>query len=1124
VLARSTRHLPARRPERAARRPRRYGAASMKPWRPVATRFARVSMTMPNEQGSLQIRLLGGLEVVRAAQLVELPRSRKTRALLAYLVAIARPERRDRLCDMFWDGPDDPRAALRWSLTKLRPVLDSQGETRLVADREHVGFEPHGAAVDLHDLRALGLPTGAVSTDALTAVAAQFRGDFLAGLDLPDCYAFSSWLSGERERARTVHVSVLTDLVERLRHVPGEALAFARARVAVDPLADDAYAAVIELLGALGRVREARATYDACCRVLRQELGRAPTARLERARERAEDAARQFGVIESPQPDAALGMNEAPSVRRVRRAVGPIVGRISELQLLASRVRDAAGLTSSPILSGEVDKRTANREPRAAMLLVTGEPGIGKSRLLEELAERTIVAGGVVVQGRAFEAEMVRPYGPWIDALRGAMPAIPRSALSALDDAMRSDLAALVPELANAPDFLRRGNGRDATPTYGAQDRNRLFEAVSGLLDALITAGPPVAIILDDLQWFDDASAALLHFVVRALTVIDEEVPERSSACVVACSARSAELTANGAAAGLVRALRRDGRLHEMHLGPLTRDEVAQLAAGVHAAIDVERVVSASDGNPLFAIEVARSLAIGDTGLPATLDALIADHLARLTPRAREVVLWAAALGGSFDADGLARAGDMAPGDVLAALEELELHEVIRQVPNAAAYDFTHDLVRRVAYGQLSAPRARAVHLAIARRLDERDDPMAALAGDVAHHAMLGQDTELAARAGARAADRCLRLFAFEEARALAARGLEALATPPLIPARQRVAIEADLYRVAVHAGGPRGRASEFQAALERLAEEARTLGMPAQLQNALYLISYIHYHGGEWAEAEQDTLRAVEAGRAADIETAVRALANSGRCLASIERDLPRAQQLLAEARQRCAERGLELVDLAWGAGILAHYTGDLSTASAELQHALDLARREDAHWPACDCLVRLARLELERGAPAMAKRYCEELAPPASKLGDASEEPFGQALAALADMALGIGGEDRLAAAVRALSSLDAKGARAYALIGAAEISLAAGLTDLGAAQAHEALAAAVAVGRRSETALARVLLARVALIRGDDAEAARFLEPVAVEAARPFALNARALRAWQDLTTPAVAGATT
>ncbi|MEO8554602.1 MAG: ATP-binding protein, partial [Kofleriaceae bacterium] len=126
----------------------------------------------------VELRVIGELAVVRDGIALALPASKKTRALLGYLAITGRPQRREKLCDLLWDGPDDPRAQLRWSLTKLRPLVE------LTADRERV--ELTGATVDLARLRAQVTAT----TPALEAAALQLRGDLLEGLDLPDCFRY----------------------------------------------------------------------------------------------------------------------------------------------------------------------------------------------------------------------------------------------------------------------------------------------------------------------------------------------------------------------------------------------------------------------------------------------------------------------------------------------------------------------------------------------------------------------------------------------------------------------------------------------------------------------------------------------------------------------------------------------------------------------------------------------------------------------------------------------------------------------------------------------------------------------------------------------------------------------
>src|SRR4051795_558697 len=112
--------------------------------------------TMQVEAAMLTVRLLGELTVLRDGEVLPLPPSKKTRALLGYLVATGRPQRREKLCTLLWEVPDDPRGALRWSLSKLRGLVDEpDGPARILADREMVGWVPEGAQCDLRHLREL---------------------------------------------------------------------------------------------------------------------------------------------------------------------------------------------------------------------------------------------------------------------------------------------------------------------------------------------------------------------------------------------------------------------------------------------------------------------------------------------------------------------------------------------------------------------------------------------------------------------------------------------------------------------------------------------------------------------------------------------------------------------------------------------------------------------------------------------------------------------------------------------------------------------------------------------------------------------------------------------------------
>lgn len=212
----------------------------------------------------LRFQLLGALHVLRGAEALALPPSKKTRALLAYLVLTGREHTRDRLCALLFPDVDDPRAALRWSLSRLRPVADADGRARLVADREVVRFDAGDAEVDaLVVRRLLARDPAQVATEALAAAAAAFEGPLLAGLDLPDAPEFHGWCMAERERFRKVERELLDRLVDRLQGDAESAVPWAERRARLDPEDDGAQARLVAVLGAAGRTREADAHFRA---------------------------------------------------------------------------------------------------------------------------------------------------------------------------------------------------------------------------------------------------------------------------------------------------------------------------------------------------------------------------------------------------------------------------------------------------------------------------------------------------------------------------------------------------------------------------------------------------------------------------------------------------------------------------------------------------------------------------------------------------------------------------------------------------------------------------------------------------------------------------------------------
>ncbi|EPC04056.1 hypothetical protein L861_01755 [Litchfieldella anticariensis FP35 = DSM 16096] len=229
---------------------------------------------------ALTLNFLGDLEVVRDGQVLPLPPSKKTRALLAYLALHTRPLSREHLCDLLWELPDDPRGSLRWSLSKLRRLVDEPGRTRIVADRLCAGIDTTDIDIDVMTLRTL-VEQGVeqASTEALETAARRYRGPFLEGLDLSRFHDFHSWCLAEREQASRIQTTLLAALIQRLVDTPDRALPHAHSHVRLAPYDETVRARLIRLLLALNRREEAEKQYQLGIRMLK-EAGVAPTGEL----------------------------------------------------------------------------------------------------------------------------------------------------------------------------------------------------------------------------------------------------------------------------------------------------------------------------------------------------------------------------------------------------------------------------------------------------------------------------------------------------------------------------------------------------------------------------------------------------------------------------------------------------------------------------------------------------------------------------------------------------------------------------------------------------------------------------------------------------------------------------
>ena len=203
----------------------------------------------------LDIQLLGELKISMDGEVLALPKSKKTRALLAYLILTGRPQRRDRLCEMFWSTSNDPKAALRWSLSKLKKIADTVGSDFFDIDRERIQVNTHALRTDisrLEDARGRVGPSSEVVDSTLSLA----REELLSGLDLPNLHAYTTWLAGERDNFIDIRVALFASYVRLPSIALENKIKYVKEWIELRPFDLDAARCLLQFLGKANRVSE----------------------------------------------------------------------------------------------------------------------------------------------------------------------------------------------------------------------------------------------------------------------------------------------------------------------------------------------------------------------------------------------------------------------------------------------------------------------------------------------------------------------------------------------------------------------------------------------------------------------------------------------------------------------------------------------------------------------------------------------------------------------------------------------------------------------------------------------------------------------------------------------------
>jgi DNA-binding SARP family transcriptional activator/tetratricopeptide (TPR) repeat protein len=949
--------------------------------------------------GGLELRFLGEFAVIRDGCAMPLPPSKKTRALLAYLCLNPRPLRREHLCELLWEVPDDPRGSLRWSLSKLRRLLDDDSRTRIVADRVTVGMDVSDVAIDVVALRALAADGLArVSIKALEAAVARYAGNFLEGLEFSDFHDFHAWCVAERESAARAQCTLLRALVERLADAPERALPHARALVGIAPYDEASRAALIGLLVRARHMDEAEQQYQLGMRMLR-EGGIVSSGALLQARRGAQAAS-----APTPEQSDRTEPRTAPITRGDAPARDALVGRDAE----ASQVAEALARVA--------------RTGAAEIILVRGEPGIGKSRLLEHTAGLARAAGALLVRASAFESESIRPFALWVDALR----------------ALGSD----------AVERLFGGTQFD--------NRERLFSGLSDLV-AQESARRIVMLMFDDAQWCDESSATALHYVVRT---------NRRHAVFAVLAARDAEIQDNVPLQQALRGLRHDGLLQELRLGPLAEDAISQIIHSRAPAVDSERLSRECGGNPLLAIELARAENEG-AGSGGSLSQLVRERLARLDVDGAELLRWAALLGPRVDVPLLVKLTGLDADAVGAILEHVQRQAILSS--SERGLSFSHELIARAIYTDISPVRRQVMHRRVAELMEHDAALDLAHVPDLAHHATQSGDPGLAARAMVSAGRLCLRFFANDDALSLGRRGLQ---LAERLAAAEQVRVSIDLHDVILSAAALEDW-DEAARTYVQLAERALDHGALAHASLGYHMAAYVRWAHGQWAGAREQSLQSERVVRGGSDDDHIVGMAETARCLAMLERDLSQADAMLMEARALAQRRRFTHRAIPAGLGILRLHENRLDEAEELFKEARALCKSAGDRISEFQANEYLVMIEVQRGRFDVARQRCEELLAIGDRLREGSEAPFARALQGLCIYAT----DDDDAPLDTALADLriaDAKHRLAYVLTRAALVDWQRGRVEAAMRRSDEALGYAQLLERATEMLLAHAVLA--------------------------------------------------
>jgi ABC-type oligopeptide transport system substrate-binding subunit/DNA-binding SARP family transcriptional activator len=715
---------------------------------------------------TLRLRFLGPLDIRYGDQPLPKPPTLKSQSLLAYLILHRHhPQPRDRMVGLFWgDRPErKARASLSTALWHIRRCLPH--ETLILSDSHTVQFDPQSDLwLDVEEFERLAdsrwpMADGSPNQEAIShlqSAISLYRGDFLDGF-------YDDWIINERYRLEALFLEALARLMigHEARGEHDAALVTALRLLGHDPLREDAHRAAMRAYCRLGQRNAALEQYHRCREVVLEELGVEPmveTTELYQAILEGRFEVGRVPPIQIPavEPSVPLGRSPLDVVTPVK-----LVGRGQEMAFLRDCWQRA-------------------QAEQGGLVLISGEAGVGKTRLVEEFANRLRWQGVRVLWGRCYEFERAMPYQPIAEALRTVLPTLTPSELAAIPGGSLAEVARLVPEVAEVQPGLEGSPEPD-------QEQARLCDGVTRFLAALSSHGA-LLIVLEDLHWASESTLQLLHYLARHLA--DHPV-------IIAGTFRPEAIGLEHALLDLRRRLAREGLAKPLRLSRLSPAAVETMVVEMSGAGDAvlplaKRLYQETEGHPFFLMEIIKALfetevihleesawqgdfariSEGELPLPASVSEAIQARAHRLDEDTQEALRLAAVLGREFDFELLNAVWGRGEEATLEALDDLLRHRLIDEGtgPLDRDYTFTHHKIQEVVYAGMPRRRREHAHARVGAAMETLyGSQVEELAGELAFHFEQGRQldkrrTEKAITYLLLAGDRARTLYAHQEA------------------------------------------------------------------------------------------------------------------------------------------------------------------------------------------------------------------------------------------------------------------------------------------------------------------------------------------------------------------------